>query len=112
VRAASERGPFGQDALFDTVDEVRLAIPAEGSPGSLVAEFAQRLAESPLEALDLVICDGPHSEQSDASAVLSLAGAVAIYDLGEAEAQKLPLAADVRRLRLRHRFETPARQSA
>ena len=112
VQSAGARPPFEQDTVFDTIDGVRLAIPAEGSTGSSLAAFIKRLANSNVEALDLVLCDGPHSDESDASAALSLAGAVGIYDLGDEEAQNLPLAPGARRLRLRHRFAAAARQSA
>ena len=112
VQSAGARPPFEQDTVFDTIDGVRLAIPAEGSTGSSLAAFIKRLANSNVEALDLVLCDGPHSDESDASAALALAGAVGIYDLGDEEAQNLPLAPGARRLRLRHRFAAAARQSA
>ena len=45
VQSAGGRPPFDHDALFDTIDGVRLAIPRDGSAASNVADLVKRLAD-------------------------------------------------------------------
>jgi len=86
VRVASRKAILDAGAIYETENDVRLALPK-----GLDAERGRQRPEAMLrkflgsrdEALDLIVCDGPGASEVEAASVFEYANAIVALDGAE-----------------------------